>query len=88
MREHYPSKLQQQWTSYQGTGRNIFGMAILHGHGRPGPIILLNDDILAVYIEKIDDSQKKALYELFASENEPAIDAKVTEIYAQAFNAK
>jgi hypothetical protein len=80
MEVKYPHELQHKWVSYEGTGKNIFGMTILWGHGRPGPIILLDHEILAAYIQESDDFQKKALYDLFSSGDEPAIEAKIEQM--------
>ncbi len=35
MRSNHPAEFRQDWVSYAGTGRNIFGGATLYGHGRP-----------------------------------------------------
>ena len=84
MQDQYASKLDHKWTSYEGTDRNIFGAAIQCGHGRPGPIITLDHRLLALYLDKIDGRQKKALYDLFAGGDEAAINAKVQEITLSA----
>lgn len=83
MQERYPSELQHNWSCYGGIARNPLGMGIGCGSGVPGPIAVLNGDLLAEYIRKMDERQKKALYDLFASGNMDATDAKVTEINTQ-----
>ena len=83
MQERYPSDLQHRWRSYSGTAKNPLGMVILWASGAPGPIAVLNEDLLAKYVQKIDDRQKRDLYDLFASGNEDATDVKVHEINAQ-----
>jgi hypothetical protein len=35
MRTNHPRILQQRWTSYAGTGRDIYGRKVSFGHGRP-----------------------------------------------------
>jgi hypothetical protein len=39
MLEKYPDRIKHRWTSYAGTDKNIFGQAILYGHGKPGAIL-------------------------------------------------
>jgi len=46
MRSRHRAEFQQDWVSYAGTGRTIFGGAILAGHGRPGPIVLLKTEAI------------------------------------------
>ncbi len=83
MREHYPNELTHRWTSYAGTGKNIFGFVLLRSHGRPGPILGLRPDTLTEYFSMIDNPQKKALYDLFARGDKQAIDAEVEKIFEQ-----
>lgn len=80
MREHYPNQLQHRWTSYRGSGKNVFGLTTVFSHGFPGPILRFGPKTLDRYMSTIDDSQKKSLYDLFASTNRGAIGAKVIEI--------
>lgn len=59
MRSKHPADLRPDWVSYQGTGRNVFGGAMLHGHGRPGPILFLKPDVLAEYCRRASDTEKR-----------------------------
>jgi len=81
MKADYPSQLQYRWTSYAGTGKNIFGMRILSGHGRPGPILLLHQEMLNAYVRRLDAAGRKALYELLASGDESRVEREVERIY-------
>jgi len=67
MRSNYPAEFRQDWVSYAGTGRNIFGRATLHGHDRPGPILLLKPEVIADYCSSAGEMEKRRLYEVFAS---------------------
>ena len=67
MRSNHPAEFRQDWVSYAGTGRNIFGGATLHGHGRPGPIVLLKPEVVADYCRSASETEKRRLYDVFAS---------------------
>jgi hypothetical protein len=67
LKEKHPEKLQHRWTSYAGTGKNIFGKSLSWGHGRPGPIKYVDMLVMQTYFAKISDAQKLQLYEEFAS---------------------
>jgi hypothetical protein len=88
MLTHHPRELQRNWLVYTIDKKNFVGATIAHGRGSPGPIIRLNDQVLANYLAAIDDSEKKTLYELLASGGEWAIDAKINEIYTKVLNSK
>jgi len=80
MRSEYPAEFQQDWVSYAGTGRNIFGSAILTGHGRPGPIILLKPEAIDGYCQTASRAKKHGLYDVFASGDEAKIRELVDQI--------
>ena len=83
MRSKHPAELHQEWVSYAGTGRNVFGGAILHGHGRPGPIILLKPEIVDDYCLSASDEEKRHLYDLFAGGQDAKIRELVDRIYEE-----
>jgi hypothetical protein len=80
MRSSHPGEFQQDWVSYAGTGRNIFGGATLSGHGRPGPIVLLNTEAIDDYFRRVSDTERRRLYDVFASGDEPKIRALIDQI--------
>lgn len=86
MLEHYPNQLQHRWTSFRGDGKNVFGITMRFSHGFPGPIMQFYS--LDRYMSKIDDSQKKALYDLFVGTNMDAIRIKVIELEKQVDKMK
>lgn len=63
IKQTFPSELEHQWTSYAGTGRNIFGSALVRAHGSPGPILQLPIDVLAEYSAVASPAEMKHLYE-------------------------
>jgi hypothetical protein len=73
MRSSYPSDFRQDWVSYAGTGRNIFGGTTLHGHGRPGPILLLKPEVIADYCRSASETEKRRIYTVCASGDEEKI---------------
>ena len=83
MRSQYPTEFQQDWVSYAGTGRNIFGGATLTGHGRPGPIVLLKTEAIDDYCRVVSDTEKRRLYDVFASGDE----VKIRELSEQIIEA-
>ena len=80
MRSNYPAGFQQDWVSYAGTGRNIFGGATLYGHGRPGPILLLKPEAIDDYFHVASQTEKRRLYDVFSSGDEAKIRGLVDEI--------
>jgi len=67
VRRDRPAGLQQDWVSYAGTGRNVFGGSLVHGHGRPGPIMGLSPDLIDDYCRTASEAEKRRLLEVFAS---------------------
>jgi hypothetical protein len=86
METKYSDNLTHRWTSYAGTGKNVFGSAVLHGHGQPGPIVTIPYDVLNQYVSHIEDEKKKALYDLFTSNNKQRIAKEISMIWDQALN--
>lgn len=81
MSTNHPDELQHRWTSYAGTGKNIFGMVRLRGHGQPGPILLIRSETLDEHVRGLDDAGKKALYEVFRSGDADRIEREIDRIY-------
>ncbi len=68
------------WVSYNGTGKNIFGMSISWGHGRPGAVSEMHPEIFP-FIRSLSDSQKEEIYSVLKSGNQEAIHLKIESIY-------
>jgi len=86
MRTNYPSGFQQDWVSYAGTGRNIFGGAISYGHGRPGPIIHLHPEDIDRYCQKLSAADMKQLYDVLASGDKDKVNETVNHILSVDFS--
>ncbi len=83
-----PATLQHRWTSYAGTGKNIFGGKLLHGHGRPGVILQVPPDCLNSLFDNLPTSEKKAFSDLLIQGDAKAILEKATAIVeSQALKA-
>jgi hypothetical protein len=85
IQENYPDELAHRWTSYAGTGKNIYGGKLLHGHGRPGPLKHLKLDHLNRSFTAMSDTDKKAFYDLLVSADNAAIEAKVDSMMEALF---
>jgi len=83
MRSRHPADFRQDWVSYAGTGRNIFGKAIQFGHGQPGPIVVLSPNAIRAYSKTATPTEMRRLYDVFASGDQ----AKVRELVDQIGNA-
>ena len=85
MKAHFPNDLEHSWTSYAGTGRNIFGGKLLHGHARPGPIFHLREKDLNRWFATLSDQDKRAFYDLLVKDDAETIKGKVDAIYEDLF---
>ena len=72
MLEKHHDRLKHRWTSYAGTGKNIFGQAILRAHGRPGAILGIRS-FLEYGLQNQKPEDILALYELLASDMDEEI---------------
>jgi hypothetical protein len=82
MKRNHPDRLIHKWTSYAGTGKTLLGRNVSFGHGRPGPILFLDNKVLAEYLGRISDTEKLRLYEMFSSGDRAAVSRAVDTIYA------
>jgi hypothetical protein len=81
-----PYAFVHRWTSYAGTGKNVFGKAILFGHGRPGAIMTLDHEVLRKWIRKNDSETVRQFYDLLVSDNQKEIEKQVMEIWQESLN--
>ncbi|MBN2291074.1 MAG: hypothetical protein JXM70_01540 [Pirellulales bacterium] len=81
--EHKPDALAHRWTSYAGTGKNIFGSSLSFGHGSPGAVLQFEHSLQDWWIERHSEEEVIELYGLFVYENQTAIDKTVTEIWEE-----
>ena len=75
-----PAALAHKWTSYAGTGKNVFGIPVLFGHSSPGAIYRLDHQIQSEWIASNPPEEVKKLYDLLVTGDQPAIDKKVVDI--------
>lgn len=81
MRAQHPTELRYRWTSYAGTGKNLFGQAILFGHGQPQvDLVAMKQSWFDSYVDTLDDTAKLELYRVLASGNPSAIQAEEKKI--------
>lgn len=81
MRAQHPTELRYRWTSYSGTGKNLFGQPILFGHEMPqvGSLVM-KQSWFDRYVDTLDDTAKLELYRVLASGNPLAIQAEEKKI--------
>jgi hypothetical protein len=80
MRASHPEEMRQKWVSYAGTGRNILGSAISHGHGRPGPIVFLKPEQIANHCSRLTAAEKHDLYATLSGGDEAQVKTTVERI--------
>ncbi len=80
MRAKHPGKFRQDWVSYAGTGRDVFGFANFFGHGYPGPILSILPNGIDAYCGQIADDEKLRIYEVFSGGDEAQIRALAEQI--------
>lgn len=83
-----PNALSNRWTSYAGTGKNIFGRPILFGHERPGAALSLKLDILDQWVQHNKPEDIKQLYDLLVSDDQNKIRDRVEEIWDEVMEYK
>ena len=79
IRQRYPSEFTNRWVSYAGTGRNVFGRAVLYGHGRPA-LVHLKTEVLDAYTRDLSDDEKKKLYDFLRTASRQEAVANVKKI--------
>jgi hypothetical protein len=84
----HPERLEHRWTSYAGTGYNIFGRRVLCGHGRPGAIMQINPEALNRYVGSLTDEATLELYELLLSDDQDRIAADIQRMWDRAIELK
>jgi hypothetical protein len=80
---HDADALVHRWTSYAGTGKNVFGMSIVHGHGCPGAVYEIDHDIQKRWIARQSPEDVRKLYDLLVSDDQDAIGERVTGIWKE-----
>jgi len=70
-----------RWVSYMGTGRNLFGMKVLHGHGRPNALIHVRPEILNPWFNQLPVAEQERVYQIFVFGEKQAIAAKIQRIW-------
>jgi hypothetical protein len=84
MRKEHPSELANRWTSYAGTGKDMFGRSIRFGHERPGPIIHVPAEFLDRYVSGLDDQAKLDLYRILVSAPPDQIKGEMAKVWDRA----
>jgi hypothetical protein len=85
MGQQHPSVLTYRRTSYSGTGRNLFGWAMRHGHEHPNGIVIVMDDLVFDrYVKSLDNTAKRGLYDLLASDRQTEIEAQRVKMWNKA----
>jgi hypothetical protein len=72
---------EENWVSYRGDGKNIFGMTVLRGHGRPSRILNIEPEHLDRYTKDVNEQDKKKLIAIFKEGDATDIDSEVMKIH-------
>lgn len=84
IQKNYPDLLEHRWTSVKGTGKNIIGIPILYGHGRPGPITKIPPEVFDEWIQESEPKEVLQLYILLSSnETKEAKYQRIEEIFEE-----
>jgi hypothetical protein len=81
-----PDTIVHRWTSYAGTGKNMYGRATLFGHASPGAVLQLTPEVLGSYVERHPPEDVRDLYTLLVSDDEQEIARKVDDIWDEFLN--
>ncbi len=84
MRREHPSDLVNRWTSYAGTGKDIFGRPTLFGHAMPGPIIRVPPELFDRYVDDLNDQARLDLYHVLVSGPPDRIQSEVDKVWERA----
>ena len=76
----HPNLLKHSWTSFAGDGRSLIPLTISRGHGRPGPILSLDSELLDQHVSSLSDAQRLELYQIFSNGSKNDIRLKVESI--------
>ena len=76
----HPILLKHRWTSYMGNGRSLIPFLVSRGHGRPGPILFLDSELLDEHVSSLSDIQRLELYQTFSNANKDSIRMKIDSI--------
>ena len=80
LRKEYPEKVQHRWTSYRGTGRSLIPGVVLRGHGSPGPILDLGQEMFDAYVNSLSSKQRLDLYDELCRGDEDVIQERIVQI--------
>ncbi len=80
--KEYNEELEFSWCSYAGTGKNILGVKLLFGHGRPSNISFYNMKNFNLYFKTLNKFEKYKLYQMLKLHDKDKVNkehAKFTE---------
>ena len=83
IQNNYPDTLENRWTCYEGTGKNIFGRMMSDGHGVPGPIMQVPHDLLSDWIKTSKPEEVYEFYTLLASDMDEVIKAQKVDEFVK-----
>jgi|APSaa5957512622_1039677.scaffolds.fasta_scaffold164396_1 hypothetical protein len=75
-----PTPPVHRWKSYCGTGKNVFGMSVRFGHGRPGAILWFDQRTQSLWIAHSTPAEIWQLHDLFLSRDQDAIEERIRGI--------
>lgn len=73
---HHKDLFKNEWVSYAGTGKNIFGISVSFGHGRPSNIAFMDINDLNDYVKSLNQNERLELYKIFIKHDRKLSDAE------------
>ena len=80
MKQAHPNQLTHRWTSYAGTGKNIFGQSMSYGHGRSPLVALRWTPNLEDYFATLSTERKEEFYRIFTTGDFATVRSTVDEL--------
>lgn len=77
--------IEHRWTSYKGTGRDIFRRATYRGHGSPGPFFSVRKEFFDNYVQSLDDAGRRELHSLMVRGDEERMEERLQEIWSSSW---
>ena len=73
-------ELIHDWTNTAGTGRDLFGVSRLFGHGTPGPIYFIPEPVLNGWVKNNNSKEVGELYNILQNGSMEQVQKRINEM--------